>query len=279
MSIASKTAERPLRHVAIVTDLNAQWRRLNCGEESAPQVEAALSQWRRTGPFQSVDTLEGALDAIEANANGCLRTLVTASQAGDSIAARTIIQTLLPKVICIAKSQSSYLHFGPMGPSPLDELVTMGVGILWELIGSYPITRRQGSVAGNLSLDLLKRVRKETLASRSEDPHEVDDVLEMCGPMGQEAFVRASEGWGPLQDTLTQASGASVSDELASVLQMAVDEGVIDADEALLLVSYYFEGGATAATRTGLSASAVRVRSHRLRGRLRQQASNLASTS
>jgi hypothetical protein len=64
----------------------------------------------------------------------------------EELAARTLLQALLPGLISMAAGKA------PREPVALDELV----GLAWERIRTYPSTR-EGSVAGNVLLDVRKR--------------------------------------------------------------------------------------------------------------------------
>lgn len=64
----------------------------------------------------------------------------------DELAARTLLQALLPGLVSMAAAMT------PREPTALDELL----GLAWERIRTYPSTR-EGSVAGNVLLDVRKR--------------------------------------------------------------------------------------------------------------------------
>ena len=64
---------------------------------------------------------------------------------GDDVAARTLLQALVPGLVTLAAS------VGGDDPTALDEIVSLA----WERIRTYPVSR-PGSVAGNVLLDVRR---------------------------------------------------------------------------------------------------------------------------
>lgn len=242
-----------------VRDLNAEWDRLNAGLELQPSVDETLGVLRRSGPepLRTVTSLDDVLTAVSWHADPALLFLLRCSQSGDYIAARAIIQAMLPKLVRITDSVRRGRAF--------DQVLAEVVAAMRELIFTYPIARRPHSVAGNLALDTLKAVR---LVLGSDLPSDV--VERLASPAaGVELPARLHGLSGP----------RSVSDELASVLRSAQDQQILaPADVALLWrVACSGETSTAIANNMGLTAEALRKRCSRLKARLRANATELAA--
>ena len=78
----------------------------------------------------------------------------------DELAARTVLQIMLPGARCLARRMSS-------PNEPVEDRDAAVVEGLWRRICTYPWHRRAGTVAGNLSADLVgerARARADELA-------------------------------------------------------------------------------------------------------------------
>jgi hypothetical protein len=86
------------------------------------------------------------------------------SPPGDDLAARTLLQALLPGLVRLAGM------VGYDDPAAIEEMVSLA----WERIGTYPAGRR-GSVAANVLFDVRKRYRAHGRidAPRSPDTAEI----------------------------------------------------------------------------------------------------------
>jgi len=240
-----------------IRDLNAEWDRLNAGLELLPSVEATLDLLRRSGPapLRTVDNLDDVLVAVSWHPDSALLFLLRCSQSGDYIAARAIIQAMLPKLIRIADSVRRGRGF--------DSVLAEAVAAMRELIFSYPIPRRPHSVAGNLALDTLKAVR---VVLGNDVPCEL--VERLTGPTAA-AAPSSRLGGAP----------GSGSDELADVLRTARDAQILAPADAALLwrVACSGETSTAIANSLGLSSEALRKRCSRLKARLRANAAELAA--
>lgn len=236
-----------------IRDLNAEWDRLNAGLELLPSVEATLDLLRRSGPapLRTVNNLDDVLVAVSWHPDPALLFLLKCSQSGDYIAARAIIQAMLPKLIRIADSVRRGRGF--------DSVLAEAVAAMRELIFSYPIPRRPQSVAGNLALDTLKAVR---VVLGNDIPCELVERLPTA----------------PSPSSLAGAPGP-VSDELAYVLRTARDAHILAPADAALLwrVACSGETSTAIANSLGLSSEALRKRCSRLKARLRANAAELAA--
>lgn len=254
---------RPVRRSdPYLCDLNEEWDRLNAGCELRPRVEATLDVLRRAGPapLRTVNNLDDVLAVVSRHPDTALLFLLECCQSGDYIAARVVIQAMLPKLVRITDSVRRGRGF--------DQVLAEAVAAMRELVFAYPIGRRPHSVAGNLALDTLKAVR---LLLGSDVPQDVVERLADAPASGVAlALAQFSDPGTPR---------GSVSDELASVLRCAQDSQLItSADVALLWrVACSGETSASIATTLGLTPEALRKRCSRLKFRLRANASELAA--
>ncbi len=128
--------------------LNREWDRRACSVEA----RRALLRWRRLWPaFADCRDLRDVLDRRRdrERAQEVLRPLALMAPS-DDLAARTLLQALMPGLMSLARSVASD------DPCGLDELVALA----WERVRTYP-GHRQGSVAGNVLLDVRKRYLKQ----------------------------------------------------------------------------------------------------------------------
>jgi hypothetical protein len=127
--------------------LDAEWRRL----ARSPRARRALSRWATTYPaLDGLADLEQVLERRRdpAQASTVLSALA-ALAANDELAARTLLQALLPGLVRIAFNAAAD------DGSAIEEMVSLA----WERIRTYP-TGRPGSVVGNILLDVKKRYRQ-----------------------------------------------------------------------------------------------------------------------
>lgn len=122
----------------------------------------ALTRWAQRHPaLQGIGDLDALLEARRdpTRAPALLAALAVLAP-DDQLAARTLLQALVPGLIRLARST------GNDDPAALVELVS----IAWERIRTYPQTRN-GSVAANVLLDTRKRYRQHRLIAnpRMED--------------------------------------------------------------------------------------------------------------
>jgi hypothetical protein len=103
----------------------------------------------------------------------------------DELAARTLLQVLLPGLVQFMKTSTR--------ADP--DTVTAVIGLAWERIRTYP-SNRQGSVAANVVLDVRKRLWADW-GMRSPVPvkmEAIEPVVEMVPPPEDEAINRVLMG-------------------------------------------------------------------------------------
>lgn len=197
--------------------LNAEWARL---APTPPPVDASWAPCLTRLP-----DLGAVLDAVRARPDEVLGALLAAATAGDQLAGRVIVQAMLGKLVRLTASDPE----GDLG----DHLLA-----LWEVLCAYPLAARPTSVAANLALDTLKRVRR--LRRPEEEVVDCEAV-----PRVVAAPWRAS---------------ASVD----AVLDAAVRLGLLDAPGRALLEEVYLDqpGPRPAATRQRCSRLLRSLRAH-----------------
>lgn len=133
--------------VNLVDRLNHEW--------SALVLEDAgtLTDWARAcQPLASCHSLDQVLQAVRSAPDEVLGFLIQRCQLGDRTAGRTVLQSMLGKLV-----KMSYTGVAAQEPNALDDLVTH----MWCQIALYPLTARPMRVAANLALDTLKAAQRD----------------------------------------------------------------------------------------------------------------------
>ena len=126
----------------IVADLNTEWASIR--EDAARWTSGR----QRHAALRGCRDLAAVLAAIRLDADAVLAALLRESAAGSLSAARTVLQTMLGKVVLMASSD----------PTTGTHAYVVA---MWERIRTYPIDRRPTHIAGNLALDARKLARRE----------------------------------------------------------------------------------------------------------------------
>jgi DNA-directed RNA polymerase specialized sigma24 family protein len=233
----------------IVDALNEEWDRL------APDRGIAALWASRHGVLAACVDLNDVLVAITREPDAALGALLTEVASNNRLAARTVLQAMLGKLVRMACVDEH---------GRVDDYV----GAMWLRICDYPLARRPRKIAANLALDTLKQVKTEQrLALRHEirpwpPGRRLDELHELAGQ----------------RDTTDhQAHLAGLTGN--AVLDLAVRIGLLDPKARHLLESVYADGlsGEAAAQRHGTSAGSIRVRCSRAVQHLAQHASQLAA--
>jgi DNA-directed RNA polymerase specialized sigma24 family protein len=137
-------------------------------------------------------------------ADRVLLLLLTRATAGEELAARTVLQALLPA----CKAMVGRHRF--VGDA--DELSAAVVAAMYERIRTYPVARRPGKVAANIALDVRQRVFARHRRELDTTPYDdLDPGVSWDGPT------------------------AHAADELIELLDWAVATGHLDRDAAALI--------------------------------------------
>lgn len=140
--------------------LDAEWARL----AGSPAARAALARWAReevalSGYRDLGEVLDARRDPVVETA---LLTALARLAPADDLAARTLLQAMLPGAIHIARAD---------GEQAVDDVI----GLAWERIRTYP-SGRPGSPAANILLDVRKQYVRHRALERGElDPRPVRD--------------------------------------------------------------------------------------------------------
>lgn len=145
--------------------LDAEWQTVT----SSRAARDAVCTWASDPVLRSLRDLDDVLvrtvaGSNRADADATLRALVRRAP-DDDVAARAVLQALIPGLAGVARR---------LGASRDDDVAAEVIGAAWARIRSYPWQRRQGSVAGNLILDVLHvlwaaRKRTADLAVEPDD--------------------------------------------------------------------------------------------------------------
>ncbi|NNG20443.1 hypothetical protein HJ590_12890 [Naumannella sp. ID2617S] len=219
---------------ARVGELAAEWDYL------LPRSDAVVQGWaERHSALTACRDLGSVLSAIAADPDPVLGALLSEDVAGCPVAARVVMQTMLPKMMAFARGDRY---------ADTDDYLAH----LWFVIRRYPLARRPHRIAANLALDTLKSVRAEWRHAPVPMPEsELERVMRAPEPV----------------DPITARQ----------LLRAARRLGLIDTDTHALLTSVYAEGasGEVVAERHQLRPGTVRQRCHRAVRRLAAHAQEL----
>lgn len=183
----------------------------------------------------------GLQDRLGRASRGCdvtLHALLTEVQQGDALAARTVLQSLLGRLVQMASRDPR---------SPVDDYVAAS----WCVLSRYPLAARPVRIAANLALDTLKAVRRETDGRGGGGPWLAGVQLEELAE--QEAQRRHLD------------HGVSATVDALRVLEAGRRLQLLDEPAGRLLEHVYVRGlsSADAARHHGSTAGSVRVRCSR----------------
>ncbi|MGH9209828.1 MAG: hypothetical protein ACRD2C_04005 [Acidimicrobiales bacterium] len=185
--------------------LDQEWSRLRCDREAAHDLAEVCEL---AGGVTSLGEVESFVRHADPEAaDQVLLALVRGAVEGRSLAARVLLQLLLPGTRSLAR------RWWALGDP--DERAAAAVMAVFHRIRSYPLARRPARVAANILMDAaheLRRAVPRVALSLSADP------------------VAAETGGHAAEDRSLHPAV-----ELAQVLVDAVHERIIDADDAGLI--------------------------------------------
>jgi hypothetical protein len=188
--------------------LDDEWRRLSADRGGRRRLREVCDA---AGGALSLGDVERFVRAAHpAEADRVLLGLVRRAVAGDALAARVLLQLLLPGTRALAR------RWWALGDA--DERAAAAVTAVYHRIRHYPIERRPGRVAANILLDAAQELRRavpKLLATPSADPAAQAAVLD--------------RGWtvhGPVEHPAV---------ELTEVLADAVAAGIVERGDAELI--------------------------------------------
>ena len=219
-----------IRCFTLVTELNDEWARL------VGRHRDDLTWADRQPDLAGPRDLAEVIAAIRHRPDPVLAALLRESAAGDRLAARTVLQAMLGKVVRLAQT---YPDLG----------VEEFVAAMWCRIRTYPLTRRPTMIAANLALDTRKDVLRAAQARRHE----------LAG-----ATVEAAD-WDRLLWRRSEPADDRPDRDAQLLIELAESMGLIDPATSSALQSVFVDGAdsRTAAARLGTSAGMVRYRCSR----------------
>lgn len=234
-------APPPTRTEGLVGRLNAEWAGLSQDETFRLHLRRWYGDPALTGPQSVLDPLRACRTSGEQDRIllPLLRAAVTGGPGGP-LAARTVVQTMLPKAIRIARSQLRPQY-------DWEETVSLTVGALYEVVRTYPVHRRPRRIAANLALETLRLTRRLTGPDTSAVPLDPDSAAgiftaDACPASQAELtllLARAADYRLLAEDEPGRAAGWDARAELVELLVWALESGALDVEDARLITGYY----------------------------------------
>jgi DNA-directed RNA polymerase specialized sigma24 family protein len=150
----------------LFTTLDTEWQQL----QQRRGTRSHYRRWQDNHPvFADYASLEALMTAARrrddpATADRILAALAARS-AEDDLAARTLLQAILPGLRTLAATH----HW----LAPADDLEASLVALAWQHIRHYPVHTRPRRIAANLLLDTGHHLRREHLRARHESPSDI----------------------------------------------------------------------------------------------------------
>jgi hypothetical protein len=186
--------------------LEREWSRLSHDRSAAGELDDVC---HLAGNATSLADVERYVrTALPADADRVLVALVTRAVAGGTLAARVLLQLLLPGTRSLAR------QWWALGDH--EERAAAAVLAVYQRIHSYPLARRPARIAANILMDAARELRQavpHVAFTLSSDP----------------TIHRTASGAANPEPVLHPAL------ELAEVLLDAVHDEIIDADDAALI--------------------------------------------
>jgi hypothetical protein len=221
--------------------LDREWQRLARDRAAARRLAGVCTMAGGAGSLADLECYVRRAGPAEADA--VLLALVRGVVTGDELAARVLLQLLLPGTRNLAR------RWWALGDH--DERAAAAVAAVYQRIKRYPLTRRPGRIAANVLLDAARDLRRSV---RPEGVTVADD-RDRC-----------------------ETAPAHAAVELADVLTDAVDDGAIDLRDARLIAQSRIGGRRVADLAAGqnIGSRTLWDRRHRAERRLVDWAASAA---
>ena len=224
--------------------------RLNCEWAALVLQHPDITDWAvACPPLASCRSLDEVLQAVRSAPDEVLGFLIQRCQLGDATAGRTVLQSMLGKLV-----RMSYTGVAARENNALDDLVTH----MWCRIALYPLSARPIRVAANLALDTLKSAHRDWRATAEV-------------PLPTTTVINALDA--------NQLSTPSPTPSAEVLIDAAHRLGLITRTTRDILVAVYGPeelSGEVAAQRWSCSPGAIRTRcKEAVRGRLAPHAEQL----
>lgn len=235
-----------------------EWARL-C---QLPSTARQLRRWSTTEAaltgFTSLQQLVTGIDeGTREQDDAWLGALIRLAQSGQTMAGRTVLQAMLPKLTRFSHTTRPTRE----STEPEDHRHVI-VATFWTVLASYPIHRRTSRVAAGLALDTLHALTADTRAAAVEIPVDADALDHWADNLSEVE-----------QGALSGDEELSSDADLLEVIAWGIDSGALSGDDAAVLTRVYLPeegkpGSAAVAAELGLSPTALRQRCSRARRRL-----------
>jgi len=248
----------------LLSNLAVEW----TASSSTSKARATARSWASAAPeLQGYSHAGQILDDIDDGAaedkDAKLGALIRLTHAGDALAARTVLQAMLPKLGHIAR-------YADISRDRHDDRGQVAVGAFLTTLHRYPIDRRPTSIAGNLALDTLHAVTHDRRRAVTVTELGVDDVQSVANAVGRTASAEDPQ--------------PNAATELDRVLAWAVTTGAITDAEHELLTAVFAPaprqpgGHIAVAAAHGMTSAAVRQRCSRATRSIRRAVLDAAGT-
>jgi hypothetical protein len=196
--------------------LDREWGRLAADVDAARRLADVCAVAGGAASLGEVEAYVRAAGA--ASADRVLVGLVARAVEGDTLAARVLLQLLLPGVRRLART------WWALGDA--DERASAAVAAVYDRIRRYPVARRPARIAANVLMDAASDLRRAARATAPGEPMPIDGLA---------------------------AEDPNPAIELADVLADAVRDGLVTAEDAELIAASRIAGTplATIAARRG----------------------------
>ncbi|MFF7764201.1 hypothetical protein [Streptomyces griseorubiginosus] len=248
----------------------------------ADDVAAVTDSWvRALGPKELLTALRPGQGVLsDALTDAVLRSLLTRATGHDrsaTLAARIIVQAMLPAAVRMTRGQVR-----GTGGRTWDDVGHIVIAALFEVARSGRIHTRPGRPAANLALDALSRVCRELAADREpagEDLATAEDLADPTpGPVARAhaaAIHEAARAAGlTTEASVGEAEANSARLELLELVLEAMEHGSISRADGQAVAWHYTTtplSDALAAQRAGTTATAWRRRRSRAVDRLKSR--------
>ena len=249
MALETTVTKAGRSEYAIVDALNLDWREL------VHRDRGTVLRWsQRHAALATCNSLDDVLSMGQLNSDATLSALLTEVSNEDMLAGRTVLQSMLGRLVRMAQRDHR---------AGIDDYIAAS----WCVIRRYPLSARPGRIAANLSMDAFKTVYRERqwLGQGVVTPWPPHRFVE-----GVVSHRMAGLG--------RMADSDGVSPTAVEVLSAGFRLRLIDEPTRRLLHSVYVDGLSSdeAARRHLTSPGSVRVRSSKAVKRLAAHAARLA---
>ncbi|HEX6421699.1 MAG TPA: hypothetical protein VFZ77_24565 [Acidimicrobiales bacterium] len=188
--------------------LDREWRRLSCDRRVVRHLRPVCEL---AGDAHTAGDVERFVrGAHPADADRVLLALVSRAVDGDGLAARVLLQLLLPGTRALAR------RWWALGDP--DERAAAAVTAVYHRIRNYPLAHRPGRIAANILMDAAHELRRAVPRLAAVPSAE---------PARQLAGARGS--------TEAHTPGDNPAIELSELLSDAVKAGIVERDDAELI--------------------------------------------